>query len=119
MRREVLENDYLFRLQTWALSLAPSAWLVDLQPYERYRVVGVVRKLRVDPAAGAIDAVITDGTAEARARWHIQHPTPQLAVVPGRGVVLEGSPIVATDGSVTFDDPTFDVVDLDFGDASP
>lgn len=113
-RHEVLEAQYLFRLQTWALSLAPSVWLIDLQPYENCRVAGVIRKLRIDPVDGAIDAVITDGTAEVSARWQIRRPTPQVAIVPGRGVALEGLTIVAPDGSIALDEPRFEVFDLEF-----
>ena len=113
-RHEVLEAQYLFHLQTWALSLVPSVWLIDLQPYEYYRVAGVIRKLRIDPEDGAIEAVVTDGTADVSARWQVHRPTPQLVVVPGRGVVLEGLTIVAPDGSVAFDEPRFEVFDLDF-----
>ena len=74
----------------------------------------MVRKLRIDPVEGAIAAVITDGTADASAIWQIHRTTPQLAVVPGRGVVLEGLTIVGPDGSVALDAPRFEVFDLDF-----
>lgn len=109
------EDRFLFELQAWVLSFAPSVWLIDIQPYESCRVAGVVRKLRIDPKGGSIDAVITDGTGEASARWQIRRPTPQLAVAPGRGVVLEGLTTLVPDGSVGFDEPHFVVFDLGSG----
>ena len=111
-QRAQREGEYVFRLQTWALSLAPSAWMSDIQPYESCRVAGTVRKLRIDPANRAIDAVISDGTAEMTARWQLQRPAPELAMVPGRGVLLEGSTIVGPDGSIVLEEPRFDVFDL-------
>src|SRR5687768_14191088 len=83
-------DTYLFDLQSWALSFGPSVWLGDIELYELARVAGVVERLRIDPVKGALEVVITDGTGRATARWPLRRPAPQLAVVPGRGVVLRG-----------------------------
>jgi hypothetical protein len=102
----------LFDFQLWVISQAISAWLSDVEPYERCRVAGVVQRLRIDPLDGSLDVLISDGTGVTLARWHIRRPTPQLALVPGRGVVLDGSSTVASDGSLVFEEPTFESFDL-------
>ena len=104
---------YLFDLQRWALSFGPSAWIADLEPYEVSRVAGVVERLRIDPVESAVHAVVTDGTGRAAARWSLRRPTPQLAVVPGRGVVLRGVTSLGPDGAVMFQEPGFDIVTLE------
>ena len=90
-------------LPLWALSAGASRWIVDLEAYEACRVVGVVERLKIVPLRGSIEATITDGTGRVVARWSIQRPTPQLGVLPGRGVLLEGVPIAEDRGLVVVD----------------
>lgn len=85
---------------------------MDVEPYERCRVVGAVQKLRIDPGGNVIEADITDGTGQTRARWSLRSPTPELAIAPGRGVVLEGVSTRDADGLVVFEEPRFTVVEL-------
>lgn len=106
------EARRLTDLQLWAVSSGASAWLLDLEPYQSCRVVGVVQQLRVDPVNRHIEVTITDGTGELVAHWAIRRPTPQLAVAPGRGVVLEGVPIVGRDGALVVRDPAFETIPL-------
>ena len=108
-----MPEAWLFDFQLWAISQGISVWLIDLEPYEHCRVAGVVDRLRIDPLSGSVEIVISDGTGVTSARWHIRRPTPQLALVPGRGVVLDGSSTLALDGSVRFEEPTFHAFDLD------
>lgn len=97
-------------LQLWAVSTGASSWIVDLEPYETARVAGTVVKLCIDPIAGVIDAHVWDGTAYLIARWHIVRPTPQVAVVPGRRVLLDGMPVFEQDATVMVE-PVFELVE--------
>lgn len=84
-------------LRLWAISAGASCWIVDLRPYEGARIAGVVRRLRIEPLANTIEALVWDGTGAAIARWRILRPTPHLRLVPGRHVLLEGVPWVDED----------------------
>ena len=97
----------MFELQLWVASQGVSAWLVDLAPYESCRVAGLVERLRIDPEAGVIEAWVSDGTARVLARWPIDRPTPQLALAPGKGVILEGVARIALGGELVLASPTF------------
>lgn len=97
-------------LPQWAVSRGASVWLIDLEPYESCRVVGIVERLRIDPRDGHIEAEITDGTDSLVARWSIRRPTPELAVVPGRAVVLEGVAGVGDDGRLILEEPAFETI---------
>jgi len=83
--------------------------MIDLQPYEQCRVVGVVERLIIDPVVGSIEVTATDGSDRIVARWSIRRPTPQLAIVPGGGIQLEGVPVAGEAGLVLID-PTFQIV---------
>lgn len=74
--------------------------------------MGAVRKLRIDPGDNVIEADITDGTGQATARWSLRSPAPELAVAPGRGVVLEGVSTRDADGRVVFEEARFIVIEL-------
>jgi hypothetical protein len=83
--------------------------MIDLTPYELCRVAGVVERLSLYPVEGHVDASVTDGTERVIARWAIRRPTPQLAVSPGRFVVIEGIPTVGDNGLMMLE-PTFELV---------
>jgi hypothetical protein len=102
-----VEARRLFDLQLWTVSQGISTWLIDLNPYEECRVAGIVRQLRIDPRAGVIEAVIADGTGTVLARWAIRRPAPELAVSPGRAVVLEGLSGIGPDGEPVLRNPSF------------
>jgi hypothetical protein len=110
LRTRDLEESWLFELQLQAVSLGISTWLVDLGPYETCRVAGVVDRLRIDPRAGVIEASISDGTAAVAAQWSISRATPQLAVTPGRAVVLDGIATIGPRGDLVLLDPSFETV---------
>ncbi|MDQ3217673.1 MAG: hypothetical protein M3Q18_07480 [Actinomycetota bacterium] len=103
------DERWLFELQLWVLSQGASSWLAELEPYERTRVAGGVETLRLDPLQGRIEASVTDGTAAVVARWSIRRPTPELAVAPGRRVVLEGTTAIGEAGEVILQEPAFQV----------
>ncbi|MGH3116435.1 MAG: hypothetical protein ACRDQ2_04875 [Gaiellales bacterium] len=92
------------------MSCSASTWLIDIEPYEPCRVAGVVQRLRLDPRAGCLEATIADGTGVIDASWQISRPLPQLAAVPGTGLVLEGFPVVGADGQMVMHEPTFETV---------
>jgi len=96
--------------QHWAISAGASGWLVDLKPYERCRVVGVVKRLRVDPLHGYIEVTIDDGTGQVAARWAIRGHDPQLALAPRTAVVLDGVAVVGDDGQLTLLEPGFQMI---------
>jgi len=96
--------------QLWAISAGASAWLVDLEPYEKCRVVGVVKRLRVDPHEGHIEVTINDGTGQVAARWSIRRPAPELAIGPGMAVVLDGVAAMGDDGRLTLKEPGFQAI---------
>ena len=96
--------------QHWAISAGASGWLVDLEPYERCRVVGLVEKLRVDPHQGHIEVMIDDGTGQVTARWAIRDQAPQLALAPRTAVVLDGVAVVGDDGQLTLLEPGFQAI---------
>ncbi|MGH2756871.1 MAG: hypothetical protein ACRDI3_03690 [Actinomycetota bacterium] len=108
--RRAYEEERLIELQMWAVSCSASAWLIDVEPYEPCRVAGVVQGLRLDPRAGYLEATIADGTGLIVARWQISRPLPQLAAVPGTGLVLEGVPVVGADGEMVMAEPSFETV---------
>lgn len=103
-RRSQIEN-----LPLWALSAGASSWIVDLEPYEPARVAGLVVRMRIAPLDGSVDAWIWDGTGEVLARWQIRRPTPELAVAPGRFVLVTGVPRTGEDVLVILE-PVFEVV---------
>ena len=91
--------------QLWAISVGASVWLIDLEPDEKCRVVGVVKKLRVDPHERNIEVTIDDGTGQVVARWSIQRESLALALAPGTAVVLDGIAAVGHDGRLTLLEP--------------
>jgi hypothetical protein len=105
------EDLQLIELQLWAVSAGASCWIVDLARYEISRVAGLVQKLSIDPVEGNLDALISDGTGSVVARWGIGRPTPQLVVVPGRVVVVEGL-TVSGDEHMMMLDPDFKLAPL-------
>lgn len=96
--------------QLWAISAGASVWLIDLEPNERCRVVGVVKSLRLDPDEGYIEITINDGTGQVAARWSIRRPAPELAIGPGMAVVLDGVAAVEGDGRLTLQEPGFQAI---------
>ena len=80
---------------------------MDLEPYEKCRVVGVVERLRVDPREGLIEITIDDGTGEVDARWMIRRLVPQLALAPGTAVVLDGVAAIGNGGRLVLLEPGF------------
>ena len=84
--------------------------LMDLEPYEKCRVVGVVKRLRVDPREELIEITINDGTGQVGARWMIRRPIPQLALAPGTAVVLDGVAAIGSDGRLVLPEPGFQVI---------
>lgn len=102
------EDAQLIALQQWALSAGASSWMIDLAPYEAARVAGVVNSLIIDPRRGALEAVVDDGTSQIVARWHIGRSAPQLALNPGRMVVLQGM-VAPGEPHLMMVDPMFEV----------
>jgi hypothetical protein len=100
----------LAELQLSAISAGASCWIVDLAPYMPCRVAGRVERLTLDPVAGHMDASVTDGTGVVVARWAIRPPTPQMACVPGRFVVIEGVPRAGDDHLLILE-PRFEIID--------
>jgi len=96
--------------QLWAISAGASVWLIDLEPFEGCRVVGVVKRLRVDPLHGHIEVTIDDGTGQVAARWSIREHAPQLALAPGTAVLLEGVAVAGDDGRRTLFEPEFETI---------
>ena len=104
---EATAERWLFELQVWVLTQGVSTWLADLQPYECCRVAGIVERLRIDPQKGVLETAVTDGTGSICARWSITRPAPQLALVPARRVVLNGSAVVGPDADLVLIEPAF------------
>ncbi len=96
--------------QHWAVSAGASGWLIDLKPYERCRVVGVVKRLRVDPQQGQIEVTIDDGTGQVTARWATRDQAPQLALIPRTVVILDGFAVAGDDGRLTLFEPGFETI---------
>jgi len=96
--------------QRWAISAGASVLLMDLEPYEKCRVVGVVKRLRVDPREELIEITINDGTGQVGARWMIRRPIPQLALAPGTAVVLDGVAAIGSDGRLVLLEPGFQAI---------
>ena len=98
-----------FELQLWALSRGISAWMADLAPCERCRVAGLVQRLLIEPQAGVIESVVSDGTGAVVAQWRILGTNPRLTVTPGRAVVVDGVPMIAPDRGLVLRDPLVEV----------
>lgn len=101
-------NPSIDDLPLWAVSQGASSWIIDLAPYEPCRIAGLVESLVLDPRDGSLEAAVTDGTATVIARWAIRRPTLELAVAPGRFVVIEGLPMTGENG-VVIPEPDFEV----------
>lgn len=84
--------------------------MIDVGPYEACRLAGVIQRLRIDPEKASIEVDVADATAVVSAVWHIRRPTPQLALVPGRGVVLTGVARVGSSGTPILLEPSFELV---------
>jgi hypothetical protein len=112
LRESVVDVEWrsLAALQLWAISAGASMWIIDLQPYEHGRVVGVVRRLRVDPADGCIEATVSDGTGEVAARWPIRASACELAAAPGTAVLLEGVAVPGKGGKLTLQEPELQII---------
>lgn len=111
-RRSNEQQRLLTDLQLWALSVGASGWIIDLEPYERRRVAGLVRRLRLDPVQARVEVVVTDGTADLTARWAMLRPVPQLAAVPGRKVLLDGVGLIEGDGQIIYSEPSWHLIPL-------
>jgi hypothetical protein len=99
----------LVELGLWAVSAGASCWIVDLTGLETVRIGGLVERLNISPVEGHVEALITDGTGRLVSRWGTRPPTPQVAVVPGRLVVVEGLVVVREDDKMIMLDPAFDI----------
>ena len=99
----------LVELGLWAVSAGASCWIVDLTGLETVRIGGLVERLNISPVEGHVEALITDGTGRLVARWGTRPPTPQVAVVPGRLVLVEGLVVVREDDMMIMLDPAFDI----------
>jgi hypothetical protein len=110
-RAQWAEDLQQIELQLWAVSAGASCWIVDLPRYEVSRVAGLVQKLSIDPVKGHLNALISDGTGWVVARWPIRRSTPQLVVVPGRLVVVEGLTVPGEEQMMMLD-PVFELAAL-------
>lgn len=104
------DERWLLELQLWVVSCGASNWIIDLEPYESCRLAGLVKSLRIDPANGLIEALITDGTGEVVAQWALRRPTPELSVAPGTGVVLEGIAAVGSGEELVLREPGYESI---------
>ena len=109
VRNREVQDRWLLELQLWAVSQGITSWLIDLCPYEECRVAGIVDRLVIDPTISVIRAFVNDGTGTVVADWAIRRPTPELALCPGRAVVLEGIAGVEINGLVLHE-PSFETV---------
>ena len=97
-------------MRLWAAEKEDCLWLDKVELYRTCRVAGVVRRLRIDPRAGVIEATITDGTASLGGRWPIRRPVSQLQAAPGLGLILEGMARIDARGELLMVEPTFEIV---------
>ena len=74
------------------------------------RTSGTVRKLRLDPGAGTLDAVFADSGVVATARWGLTRPLRQLRAVPGSLLIVEGSVELDARGGLLFVEPAYVIV---------
>jgi hypothetical protein len=70
----------------------------------------VVRRFRIDPRSGVVEATITDGEGFLRAQWPIRPPTAQLGAAPGRGLILEGIARLDQNGEMLMVEPAFEIL---------
>jgi hypothetical protein len=99
-------SGWLLELQLWGVSHG-ARMLGDLEPYEPMRVAGVVERVRIAPLERYLAILIGDGTGWVSARWAIERTMPQLSIVPGRRVVLDGIASVGSDGELEFVEPSY------------
>lgn len=104
------DERWLLELQLWVVSCGASNWIIDLEPYEPCRLAGLVKSLRIAPAQGLIEVMITDGTGKVAAQWPIRRPAPELSVAPGTGVVLEGIAAVGSGEELVLREPGYESV---------
>jgi hypothetical protein len=105
-----VDERWLFEVELWTVSRGTSAFLVDVGPYESCRVAGVVQRLTIDPRAGVIQALISDGTASVLAQWSMCGPKPQFPITLGQALVLEGVTGIGPDGQLILREASFETV---------
>jgi hypothetical protein len=104
------ERKWLEKIRLWAASKDDCLWLDKVETYLPSRVAGVVTHLRIDPRAGVIEVVITDGRATLGAQWPIDRRVEQLRAAPGVGLVLEGMALIDGRGDLVMVNPVFEIV---------
>lgn len=97
-------------VQRWAATRDDCLWLRRMEPFRACRIADVVRRLRIDPQAGGIEATVTDGVDAVVARWTIRGMASRARPSPGHGVILEGVPTVLADGGMLMTEPDFEIL---------
>lgn len=106
--RTSIDAEQRAQLGFVASGLGDSSRLDELELYASCEVVGVVRRLRVDPVNRTIEATISDGTGSLVAQLGIdrmQEVTGSL----GRSVALRGVARLDRDGHATMLEPLIDL----------
>jgi hypothetical protein len=98
------EDVRLEQLRDWARAVPGTTPIAKAHPGWRCDIAGVVRRLRIDPVAGTIRAVVTDGTGEMTALWRITEQSASFAL-PGKGVFASGLPAIHRDGGLVLEEP--------------
>ena len=103
-------ETWLAVVYRWAAARKGCVRLGDIEPYESCRVAGVIRRLRVDPGNGEVEATIIDGTGSLVASWAVREGASQLGATPGLGLILRGVARVGRKGELTMPEPEFELL---------
>ena len=81
-------------LRRWAQRFPAATPIADLEPRRRAACVGVVHKIRLEPAGGGLSVTLDDGTGRLEAVWTGRPRLDGLELGGGMGVegtVLDGA----------------------------
>lgn len=84
--------------------------LSEIEPYEAFRGVARLRRLRLDPVERTLTATVTDKADSLVAVWDLRPGVLWLARALGRLVLLEGMVSLDGAGEVKLVEPYFDVL---------
>jgi hypothetical protein len=104
------EDRYLSKIRSWAAEHDDCLWLNKVEPFHSCRVAGVVRRMRLDPETSTVSVTVSDGISTLGARWPLERSSLPMKAVPGTGVILEGTPEVASSGEILLVDPRCEIV---------
>jgi hypothetical protein len=107
---EPLETLEVQKIRKICESVEGATPIAELEPRKRYKIVGLVQNMRIDPGehTATLDVTLNDGTGLAGARWSGRLRIPGIDV--GRYIAIEGTAVPGDHGTLVFLNPYYDLV---------